>query len=34
MGSDIVEEVLVVNYTEIPDLTIEVAVAHDADECP
>jgi hypothetical protein len=34
MGSDIVEEVLLVNYTEIPDPTIEVAVAHDADECP
>jgi hypothetical protein len=34
MGSDPIEEVLLVNYTAIPDPTIEVAVAHNADECP
>jgi hypothetical protein len=34
MGSDPTEEVLLVNYTAIPDPTIEVAVAHNADECP
>lgn len=34
MGSDPIEEVLLVNYTAIPDRTIEVAVAHNADECP
>ncbi|KAH6616378.1 hypothetical protein C7974DRAFT_379297 [Boeremia exigua] len=33
-GSDIVEEVLPVDYTIIPDPTIEVAVAHNTDECP
>lgn len=34
MGSDPIEEVLLVNYTAIPDPIIEVAVARNADECP
>jgi hypothetical protein len=34
VGSDPIEEVLLVNYTAVPDPTIEVAVAHNADECP
>jgi hypothetical protein len=34
MGSNPIEEVLLVNYTAVPDPAIEVAVSHNADECP
>lgn len=34
MGPDLIEDVSLVNYTQVPDPTIEEVVAHDADECP
>jgi hypothetical protein len=34
IGSDLIKEVSLVKYTTVPEPAIEVAVGHDADECP
>lgn len=34
LGSDLIEEALLVHYTEVPDPTVELAVVRDAEECP